>query len=365
MDSIRAVDLFAGAGGGSIGLDSAGVDVVGAVDNDEKAVETYADNPVDIDPWLADLTKVDFDDIANHFNFDSTDVDLVMGCPPCQNFSSLRDTSPWDDDEPKDELLKAFYHHVREALPDYVLFENVPGICHTEEGIYLEWLQNRMRELGYGMTVKVVNAADYGVPQVRRRTIGLFVKGVADENISLPEPTHALKERADQTELPPRRTVRDAIEDLSELAPGEKSDSDPAHRARNHRTSTLEIIRAVPEDGGSRTDIEDDDLILDCHKRLDGQNTAGNIYGRMAWDAPAPTLTTRCTSPSGGRFVHPEQDRGMSFREAARLMGFPDFPLPETNSAAERVVGNAVPPRLIKIMVQPIFKLASSEKPQL
>lgn len=347
---LKAVDLFAGGGGGSMGLERAGIEVVGAVDFDETAVETFCNNPVEIEPWQADLTEVDFWDIADHYGFNPDDVDLVMGCPPCQNFSSLRDTRPWPEDEPKDDLLKAFYQHIREAFPDYVLFENVPGIAHTDGGAYLEWLKKRMRELGYGMAIEVLNAEDYGVPQNRKRTIGLFVKGARDGEIQFPEPTHAPLDEAWERGLHRRKDVRDAIEDLPALSSGETWEDDPAHRARSHQESTLEIIRAVPKDGGSRTDIQDDDLILDCHKRLSKSSGAGNVYGRMEWDSSAPTLTTRCTSPSSGRFIHPDQDRGITFREAARLMDFPDFELPAQNSAAERVIGNAVPPHLINVI---------------
>lgn len=345
MSNLKAVDLFAGAGGGSIGLDRAGIEVVAAIDIDEYAIETYRNNPVDVDPWEADLTEVDFHDIGDRYGFDPDDIDLVMGCPPCQNFSSLRDTRPWPKDYPKDELLKVFYQHVREARPEFVLFENVPGIITTDDGQYLEWLINRLNELGYGQDLKLVDAADYGVPQHRKRTIGLFALGRTDGEVTIPEPTHAPVEEAEDKNR--HKTVRDSFSGLPRLSAGETWNQDPAHRARRHQESTLEIIRAVPNDGGSRTQIEDEDLILDCHKSLENSSSAGNVYGRMSWDMPAPTLTTRCTSPSCGRFVHPDQDRGITPREAARLMSFPDFELPESNNQAEKVIGNAVPPSLI------------------
>lgn len=347
MGTLTAVDLFAGAGGGSIGLDRAGVEVVGAVDIDSAAVKAYRNNPVDIEPLQADLTEIDFHEIGEHYGFNPDDVDLVIGCPPCQNFSSLRDTTPWPEDDPKDELLLAFYQHVREARPEYVLFENVPGIATTDGGVYLEWLVKRMDELGYGKAVKVVDAADYGVPQRRKRTVGLFALGRSDGDVTTPECSHAISEEAAENGKDRHRAVGDVIDDLPALSAGEMWDNDPAHRARNHRQSTLDIIRAVPEDGGSRTDIEDEDLVLECHRNLDNPTSAASVYGRMSWNDPAPTLTTRCTTPSCGRFIHPFQDRGITFREAARLMGFPDFELPGKNNEAERVVGNAVPPELM------------------
>lgn len=365
MSELKAVDLFAGAGGGSVGLDQAGTEVVAAVDNDPDAVETYRNNPVDVEPLEADLTEVTFNDIADHYGFDIGEIDLVMGCPPCQNFSWLRDTVPWPEGEAKDELLKAFYERVKEADAEYVLFENVPGIASTDGGQYLKWLKDNMGELGYGMDVDVVNAADYGVPQRRKRTIGFFVKGRRNEEVEIPDPTHAPKEEARENGKQSWNTVRDAISDLPPLEAGEEWNEDPAHRASRHHESTIEILEAVPKDGGSRRDIQDEDLILECHKRLDEPNSAGNVYGRMAWDKPAPTLTTRCTTPSCGRFTHPEQNRGISYREAARLMTFPDFELPEKNGPAERVVGNAVPPRLIRSIISGILDLEKSSSVRL
>lgn len=373
VSTLKAVDLFSGAGGGSMGLeaiDEPTVDVVGAVDYEETACETYAKNEeLSGDPWRQDLTQVDFSDIADHFGFDPDEIDLVMGCPPCQNFSWLRDTDPWPEDEPKDTLLKTFVRLVAEADPEFVVFENVRGLLSKDDGQYADWLKKRMNpesreeletteedfapdvvNLDYGMAFKLVNAADYGVPQSRKRVIGLFAKGRSNDELSFPEPTHAPKEEAENSDKEEWKTFREAVDDLPPLERGEKWDEDPAHRARRHHDSTLERIKAIPEDGGSRTDIEDEELILDCHEDLD-RNSASNVYGRIRWDDPAPTMTTRCTTPSCGRFVHPEQHRSLTFREAARVMSFPDIELPDKNDAAERVVGNAVPPDMIESIV--------------
>jgi len=371
VSDYKAVDLFCGAGGASIGLERLNVDVVGAVDKYEEAIETYADCPeTSVEPWNADLTEVDFQDIADHFEFDPDDIDIVMGCPPCQNFSSLRDTEDWDPAEPKDELLLAFVRLVAQADPDVVIFENVPGLLAKDGGQYVRWLKHRMNPeyrqellvepesdadgddipaLNYGMAFEVVNAADYGVPQKRRRTIGLFVKGASNEDVEIPEPTHSGNPESDRL---PWRTVEDAIGDLPALERGEEHNEIDGHRARRHQENTMEIIRAIP-DGGDRRDLIGTDLELDCHQEMDDDDqSAANIYGRMWADEPAPTLTTRCTSPSCGRFLHPDQDRALTFREAARLMTFPDkMQLPSKNNHAERVVGNAVPPILIQNLV--------------
>jgi DNA (cytosine-5)-methyltransferase 1 len=230
---------------------------------------------------------------------------------------------------------------------------------------YVDWLVRRMGSItrngdseaegGYGHELRVVDAADYGVPQNRRRTIGLFVYGASDEVIEFPEPTHAENPDADRE---PWVTVRDRIQrddlkedlDLGQRQVGiDEYPDDPAHRARRHQDSTIEMIDAIRAHGGSWKDLEgtnEKELIKECHQKID--SGASSAYGIMKWDEPAPTMTTRCTNISSGRFTHPSKNRAITFREAALLMGFPMwFELPNTNQDAERVVGNAVPPNLV------------------
>lgn len=351
----QAIDLYSGAGGASIGLQRAdGIDVIAAVDIDEAACESYDEN-LPLTPHQADLRETGISDICDHFDITKDDIDIVVGCPPCQNFSTLRRTSPWPDGEPKDELLVAFVDRILEASPSVVVFENVPGILDTDDGQYVEWFKSIMRKAGYGVTLDVVNAADYGVPQRRKRTIGICVKGISHNEVLLPPTTHAENPEEHDRDVERWVTVRDEIADLPSLEAGESATDIDGHRARNHQSQTIELMQAIPTDGGSRSDLPEE-LELDCHKRLDGGG-AGNVYGRMAWDEPASTLTTRCTSPSSGRFVHPEQHRAITPREAARLMSFPDsFELPSKNSDAERLVGNAVPPRLMTAIVEGVLQ---------
>lgn len=351
------LDLFSGAGGASLGVHQVeGLKVIGAVDIDQDACDVYNEN-FPLKPWTQDLTEVSYHDILDHFDIRDEDVDIVIGCPPCQNFSSLRDTEPWPDEEPRDELLRAFLRLIDESRPPMVFFENVPGFITKDDGKYVDKLENWMDDNRYGFSLDLVNTADYGVPQGRRRTIGIGVRGAEHHHVEVPTPTHARKEKAAESKLLPHRTVADTIDMdwLPELKRGERDDSDDAHRARRHHDSTMKIIRSIPKDGGSRSDLPEE-LVLECHKKVG--TSAGNVYGRMSWSEPAPTLTTRCTTPSCGRFLHPDQDRSITFREAALLMGFPrNFVLPDRNDVAERVVGNAVPPALIKSILRRSFSL--------
>lgn len=387
------VDLFCGAGGASLGFVQAGYTVAGGVDIDDEALETYERNLCDADldeypgevafdsPLKGNLNANDdnhvtFDDIRDEFGLEPGEVDVIAGCPPCQNFSKLRDTMPWPENEPKDELLQSYVELIRAEKPDVVFFENVQGITNKGDGetTYSQWFKNQMRgmsreddpeEKGYGVNLKVVNAADYGIPQQRRRTIGICIYGISDSDIEFPSETHARdpNDRSIEEWVTIGDVLRREYEEgrlKPDLNLGQKQvgiegyPDDPVHRSRRHRSDTVETMKAIRKHGDSWKDLrgtDDEEYIRECHDDLDTE--AGAAYGIMDWESPAPTLTTRCTNFSSGRFTHPEENRTITFREAALLMTFPlDFELPDKNSAAERVVGNAVPPKLVKYLVE-------------
>ena len=408
----KVVDLFCGAGGASLGFAKAGYEVVGAVDVNKEALDTYEHNLCDSDlledydgrvtfdePFRADLGRgyeepptdddipqITFEDIREYFDLQPGEVDVICGCPPCQNFSSLRDTEKWPEDEPKDNLLRAFVDFVKEEIPEVVFFENVRNIMSAGEEnptTYVDWLKRSMGEIvrkedsqasgGYGVALDVLNTADYGVPQRRERTIGLFVYGKKDDEISLPSPTHAQHSRGGKQRWKSVEETFDEVEDLKcDLGAGEKQvdvkgfPDDEAHRARNHHQSTVDRMKAIRKHGDSWRDLqdtEDEDHIVDAHKAVD--RGAHSAYGIIDGDLPAPTLTTRCTTPSCGRFTHPEQNRGLTPREAALLMTFPRwFELPTQNDAAERVVGNAVPSDFVAAIASRIPQSEFNQKVQ-
>lgn len=214
------VDLFCGAGGASAGFKQAGFDVKGAVDIDEDAMATYEEN-LDIQPYDRDLSddSVTFSEIRDHFDIGEDEVDVISGCPPCQNFSSLRDTTPWPDNEPKDELLQSFLDLVDEEHPPMVFFENVPGILTSDGGQYAKYWKDKMNSMNYGFDFQVVNTAQYGVPQERKRAVGLCVLDADHGNVTIPEPTHGLSSNPDN-DLEPWVTVKDAIGHLPAIQKG-------------------------------------------------------------------------------------------------------------------------------------------------
>ena len=332
------MDLFSGAGGSALGFVRAGLELVGALDLDAHATRTFREN-LGLEPLSADAATVDFASWSRELG----DVDVLVGCPPCQGFSRMRNTHlPGAGDDPRNRLVYAYVRAVRALRPRVVVFENVPWMARTRGGGYLRDLVTLLSKLGYRLTWGILDAADYGVPQHRKR---LIVVGSARSEPSLPEPTHADpgSRWVGEGLRRPWRTVREAIADLPPLGHGEEDPSVPNHVARRLPENWLRLIRAIPKDGGSRSQAPRS-LWLPCHRRHRGHY---DVFGRLWWGRPSNTITTGCWNPSKGRFVHPEQDRGLSLRECARLQGFPDdFVFHGPPTAVSRQIGNAMPPPL-------------------
>jgi DNA (cytosine-5)-methyltransferase 1 len=341
---LTVVDLFCGCGGASIGIKMAGHDVVAAVDVDQNACNTYARN-IGLTPICGDLNEITGKKIRKHYGIRKNDVDVVIGCPPCQGFSSLRATTGKDVDNKRNRLINVFLKRISEIDPRIVIFENVVGIMRGEGKEYLDRFLRKISKQGYRTNTDIlIDVADYGVPQHRKRVV---VTGIKDFDFvpSLPQQQYYEPTKIEAFQKP-WRTVRDAIGDLPSIKAGESCPDVPNHNARTHSKETLKIIKALPKNGGSRRDLPVS-LWLPCHKRLN--KGAESVYGRMRWDQPGPTITCRCTTASSGRFIHPEQDRAITIREAARLQTFPDdFIFPSVSRYSENQIGNAVPPQLIK-----------------
>jgi DNA (cytosine-5)-methyltransferase 1 len=343
------IDLFCGCGGGSLGLKLADCDIVGAVDIDPIACKLYSEN-LSLEPLCGDLRNLGGTEILKHYGLRKGDIDIIIGCPPCQSFSSLRRTRGL----PKENgtLLVSFIKRIQEIRPRLVVFENVPGITTLGEGKYLRLYLKQMDKMGYSSVWGILDAADYGVPQHRKRVLVFSVNGEnGGQGLIMPQPLYFNPRKAAEIGKPPWITVREAIHSLPPLKPGESDPTIPNHKARRHSPRVLEIIRNVPKDGGSRKSLPRH-LWLECHRELDNGG-AESVYGRMWWDRPSPTITSRCTCPSSGRFIHPEQDRAITPREAARLQSFPDsFIFPSEIGLAEKYIGNAVPPIFISNLFQ-------------
>ena len=237
-------------------------------------------------------------------------------------------------DDPRNRLIDEVLRLIDELRPKVVMLENVPNLARYTR--YLKFKRD-IRKLGYDLTDKVLDVADFGVPQRRKR---LVVLASRIGPISHPDPVEE------------RRTVRDAIANL----PADILRNDPLHNlGEQHSERIRRLIKAIPRDGGSRTALAAD-LILKCHEEQDGFY---DVYGRMKWDDVSPTITGGCINPSKGRFLHPTEDRAITLREAALLQSFPPgyvFSLRRGKYAAAGMIGNALPPAFSRMQAELIWK---------
>ena len=340
---MRAVDFFCGGGGLTRGLLDAGIRVVAGLDSDDRCRDAYEKNngvpfvhaPVqDVGGGTPGLSE----------HFRRTDDLLFAACAPCQPFSKILQNGGTTQDP---TLLMAFGRLVADIRPAVVLVENVPGITKGRGMATLEAFRRTLDDSGYRWVAEIVDAKHYGVPQNRRRFVLLAARTGLEPR--LPEPTHG-----PDRELP--MTVRDAIVRFPRIGAGEACSACPNHRAARISERNLERLRATPHDGGDRRSWPKR-LWLACHRKDNSGHS--DVYGRMAWDRPAPALTGRCHSISNGRYGHPEQDRAISLREAAAIQTFPDdYEFFGYDKAIARQIGNAVPVFLAQRLGEQILRLA-------
>lgn len=327
MKAIVCVDLFCGAGGLTRGLLDAGIKVVAGIDWDKKAKETYErNNGV---PYIKkDIAEIKGSEVKELLKNDSGKLFLLAGCAPCQPFSTRN--AKKKDLDPRIGLLKEFGRLVVETKPDLVFMENVPGLVSREPGIFEEFKAVLDGE-GFQFDVAVIDAKNYSVPQTRKRLV-LFA---SKKDIKVPGPANLDEEAL---------TVRDVLFSLPPLNAGEANPEIPNHKCYVLNEINMRRIRQTPHDGGSRFDWEDKTLIPKCHA---GKKGFSNSYGRLKWDEPAPTVTTKFYTYSCGRHGHPEQDRALSLREGALLQSFPlDYVFYGGMQDVGKQIGNAVPPKM-------------------
>jgi len=326
----KAFDIFSGCGGTTQGLRDAGFSVVGGIENDALAVQTYRSNHKRVQLWDEDIRQIAPADVLKTLRLKRGELDLLVGCPPCQAFSALprlNGARRVRDKESKD-LVFEYLRFVEALFPKVVLVENVRRLL--DDYRFTE-VRKRLRALGYVGEPQVFNAADFGVPQRRRRMI-LIASRIGSIDYAPVVPT-------DQ-----RTTVRDAIGNLPQTgASGDALHDFPETRSKKVKN----LIAMIPKDGGSRMQIGKQRQ-LKCHQNCDGFK---DVYGRMAWDDVAPTITGGCVNPSKGRFLHPAEDRAITLREAALLQSFPPeyvFSLARGKFAVALMIGNAFPPLFVE-----------------
>jgi DNA (cytosine-5)-methyltransferase 1 len=324
--SLTAVDLFSGAGGATEGLRQAGIVTVAAVENDRDAARTYSLNHPNATMFESDIRDLNASEVCSDTGLRRGQLTLLKACPPCQGFSSLGSE---DDGDPRNDLILEVWKFLREFFPKAFVLENVPGIKSDSR---LLRLTRQSRAIGYHVKTFEVDAADLGVPQRRRRLVVVGVRGVRASR-RLMETTEICSKRRQLSSGP-----------VLEMVSRSTSQEDPLNRSRSSSYKTLERIRAIPI-GGNRFDLPDH-LVLACHAKMKTRNATGP-YGRISADYPSPTMTTRCTTPSCGTFIHPTEDRGLTLREAAALQTFPmNYQFVGNYGSIERQIGNAVPVKM-------------------
>lgn len=322
-----AVDLFCGAGGLTVGLRAAGFEVLGAVELAQLACTAYRANHPDVHLWESDVRNLTGPMILKQLGLERGELDLLAACPPCQGFSSMRTRNGqrWNKD-PRNGLIDDVLRLIRSVRPKTVMLENVPALA---KGRRFGAFRRGLAASGYLVRWDILNTVDFGVPQRRRRLV-LLASRLGTPDFAMP------------TER--RATVRSVIGHL----PSPRASRDPLHNYPVTRSEKVrEIIRRIPRDGGSRSALGDDQL--KCHSKIEGFR---DVYGRMAWDKPSPTITGGCINPSKGRFVHPTAHRAITLREAALLQTFPAkyrFPVKEGGKyPVALLIGNALPPEFIR-----------------
>lgn len=333
---IQVIDFFSGAGGTSLGF--AAINNVFPVfrflagcDINPISASTYSLNfgtpTICTDILQIAETPMSIQSFLERIGYDEKKPTILIGCAPCQGFSSHR-KKHWDnEDDERNNLVVAFSRIVAEINPEVFIMENVPEFLSIRYWNYYSKARDAFYEAGYKVKQNIYNAAEFGVPQERFRSIIVGMK----KEFLLPVGYFIPEEY---------KTVRDAIENLRPLDAGGIDPTDLLHKAVNHKHSTIEVIKKVPHDGGNLPKGEGPE----CLTKVNGFT---DVYGRLSWNKPAITITHYARNPASGRYTHPVQDRGLTAREAARLQSFPDgFQFAGKSDDIYRQIGEAVPPLL-------------------
>lgn len=335
MKSLKAIDFFCSGGGMSYGIQKAGIKILAGIDFDESCRETYEANIKGAEFIHADVFDLKTTELEEKLSLKKNDDDLVLiGCSPCQFWSIINTTK--EKSKQSKNLLIEFHRFVTYFNPGYVIVENVPGVLRKKEESGLNEFITWLKREGYKVHFKVHEVSNFGVPQNRKRFT-------------------LIANRITQNELEPlltkgkKVTVRDVLgvkNGFPKIAQGHKDESEFMHTVAGLNALNMERLSLTEKDGGTRMAyVFDERLAPPCHfGKTDGFK---DIYGRMWWDKPSPTITTKFFSISNGRFAHPEEDRAISLREGATLQSFPKNYKFKGSSVAgiARMIGNAVPPK--------------------
>ncbi len=347
---LKAVDFFCGGGGMSLGLRQAGIDIIAGIDNDISVAPTYTANHKSSLFLNHDISRYSPLELGKELNLEKNDDNLIfVGCSPCQYWSLI------NTDKKKSKntafLLSYFQNFIKHFNPGYILIENVPGMSKRPESP-INHFKEVIESMGYFFSDGVLDCSDFGVPQRRKRYV-LLASRV--RKISLP--------KARKGKRPVLRDTIGNYDYFTPIPPGTEDYSTKFHSTANLSPLNIKRIKATPINGGTRVAWKDNSE-LQLQAYIGKDSCFRDVYARLYWDKPSPTITTKFTSYSNGRFGHPEQNRALSIREGAAIQSFPKTYKIKSNSVtdAARIIGNAVPPRFARALGEEIVRSQSEEE---
>ena len=348
MSTVKAIDFFCGAGGMTVGLKNAGIEVLAGIDNDATCRETYQYNNIGTRFISSDIAQMDPKVLKKLIGIKKNDPHMLfIGCAPCQFWSKIN-TDKRKSSQSKNLLIE-FQRFIDYFNPGYVVIENVPGLKNNKNENIRQSFLNFLTLKGYFYKDDIINIHDYGVPQNRKRY--LIIASKKNRIVKFPE---KLKNGP--------FVVRNFIginNGYHTIKDGHQDPTDFMHTASTLSKKNRARIAKTKKNGGTRACWKDDpDLQLKAYSGKD--NCFKDVYGRMFWDKPAPTITTRFNSLSNGRFGHPDENRAISLREGATLQTFPiNYVFKGTKVDIARHIGNAVPPVLAEKLGDLILSLSN------
>jgi len=351
MKKIKIIDLFAGVGGLSYGFThDDNFEIIAANEILPDMAKAYELNHPSVKMYCKDIKDFGIKDLEKDFNIKKGEIDLVIGGPPCQAYSTVGKRLI---DDPKGKLFQEYYRILKKINPKVFLFENVKGLLSMQKGELLKTIISLFESLNYKVKFKVLNSANYGVPQVRERVIIIGTK--FNKNFKYPKITHTDNENnLFNKDLKSFLTLSDAISDLPFINSNEESfeySSEPKnefqkimrknapdkimdHNAPKNNDNLVKIMELLP-DGGTPKDLPEE---------LRPRSGFGNTYCKLWWNRPITTITRNLSTPSSSRCIHPKTPRPLTTREGARIQCFPDdYIFYGSRSSKNLQIGNAVP----------------------
>lgn len=362
---MKVIDLFAGCGGLSLGFLNAGYTISKAVEFDSEIAHTYSKNHPSVDVIVDDVSNV-----AKNNTFRKGEVDVIIGGPPCQGFSMAGSRIRYGFvDDPRNYLFKQYFKIVQKVQPKAFVMENVKGIMTMQNGEIFNDIIKIFSDsdMGYNVYYRIIKAVDFGIPQKRERIVIIGVK--KDMVIDLDEQILLTKSEIidNNSHYFDYVTVRDAIGNLPQVTDdGVIINPKPITNYQKYLASDSKTLK-------NHSKTKHSDIAISRMKRVpNGANftvleeTINSVhsgsYGRLCWDEPSATITTRFDTPAGGRFTHPNENRTLSPREAARLQSFPDdFIFYGNKTSVCKQIGNAVPPKISYFLAQLIKNILKKE----